>query len=160
MTSPEPITEPAPVAPALAVGLGGSDARLRTELVHRHLVARVAAARRQVEELDQQRRDERPEQLVASVGATVVEVRRRLSIERADAELRAEAFERAARRRGAEIIAEAEAEARVLRAAAAWVRQVRLSGPESSPATTLVTPVAVAVAAPLPVLAAVEARAS
>ena len=159
MTSPEPITEPAPAVPALAVGLDRSDARLRTELMHRHLVARVAATRRQVEELDQQRRDRAVGAAGGGVGATVVEVRRRLSIERADAELRAEAFERAARRRGDEIIAEAEAEARVLRAAAAWVRQARLSGPESSPATTVVPSLA-PVAAPLPVLAAVEARAS
>ncbi len=157
MTSPEPITEPAPAVPALALGLDRSDTRLRTELMHRHLVARVAATRRQVEELDRQLRAERSEPQVAGIGATVVEVRRRLSVERADAELRAEAFERAARCRGDEIIAEAEAEARVLRAAAVWVRQARLSGPEASPVIpSLVAPLA----APAPVLAAVEARAS
>ena len=133
------------------------DARLRAELVHRHLVARVAATRRRIEELERADRD--PDELAVSVGATVVEARRRLSAERAEAALRSEAFERAARRRGAEIVAEAEAEARVLRAAASWVRQARLVGPGPEPIPVDV-PAPTTSPAPEPRLAPVEARAS
>jgi len=149
MTSPEPINWPT-IASSAADPDSGT---LRTELLHRHLVARVAAARRQVEELEELTEPGASTRtLVASVGATVAEARRSLSLERADAELRVEAFERAARRRGAELLAEAEAEARVLQAAAAWLRQARLAGPASSvPAPLTVAPLA---------LAAVEARAS
>jgi hypothetical protein len=160
MTSPEPTTGPALPPPLSSAEDDRTDARLRTELLHRHFVARVAATRRRIEELEElERTTADPDELAVSVGATVVEARRRLSAERAEADLRSEAFERAARRRGAEIVAEAEAEARVLRAAASWVRQASLAGPEAAPVTA---PAAdpVRVATPQPVLAAVEARAS
>jgi hypothetical protein len=148
MTSPEPITGPShPDAPA-AVGRDRADGRLRIELLHRHLVARVADARRQLEELEGG--DRVPEEVVARVGATVAEARRQLSREREEAQLQDEAFERAARRRGAQMLAEAEAEARVLRASATWLRQARLAGPQLSPAPVVVAPR----------LAVVEARAS
>jgi hypothetical protein len=151
MTSPEPLTGPShPVATA-GIGRDHPEGRLRAELLQRHLVARVTDARRQIEDLERTARA--PEAVAMTVGATVVEARRRLAIERAASELRVEAFERAARRRGAEIIAEADAEARVLRAAASWLRQARLAGPQSPPALA-------AAPAPVPVLAAVEARAS
>jgi hypothetical protein len=148
MTSPEPITGPSHPAMPAGIGRDRADGRLRTELLHRHLVARVADVRRQIHEIERSARD--PEDVVASVGATVVEARRQLSLERAEAELRVEAFERAARGRGVEMLAEAEAEARVLKASATWLRQARLAGPQHAAA-----PVAAA-----PRLAVVEARAS
>ncbi len=120
----------------------------------------MAATRRRIEELEAlERADRDPDELAVTVGATVVEARRRLSAERAEAALRSEAFERAARRRGAEIVGEAEAEARVLRAAASWVRQARLVGPGPEPIPVDV-PAPTTSSAPEPRLAPVEARAS
>lgn len=149
MIPPEPLEGPAPVARPV-----GS---LSAEQLHRHLVARVAVALEQLRALEAQQLA--PVVLVTSVGATVVEAQRLIDAERTESELRSEAFGRVAARRGGELMAEAEAEARILRAVATWLRLVSASaflpmvptGAPSVAASTVVAP---------PVLAALEARAS
>jgi hypothetical protein len=149
MIPPEPLDEPAPTAAP-----GG---HLSAEQLRRHLVARVRTARERVQVLEAQR--PAPAVLVTRVGATVAEAQRVIDLERAEADVRAEALGRVVARRAGELLAEAEAEARVLRAVATWLRQV--------PAGVFVPQLPTeggAIAAPVvvaaPVLAALEARAS
>jgi hypothetical protein len=150
MMPPEPIDGPAPrPTPAPLQSGRSASPSLRTELLHRHLVARVAAAREQVRCLEQP--TQAPEALVARFGATVVEAQRALAAERLEADRRATVFGRVAEDRGAQLLAEAEAEARILRAAATWLRQVVAAG---------AVPTATETAVAVPVLAPVEARAS
>lgn len=122
------------------------------ELLHHHLLARVAAAREQLRTLEERR--QAPEVLVSRFGATVADAQRLLVEERAEAELRGDALLRAAAHRSEEVVADAETEARVLRAVVAWLGQL--------PATSAPCPAPVALPMQIltPVLAAVEARAS
>jgi hypothetical protein len=150
MTLPESLDGPASSPPPRRPGRSGG--RLCPELLHRHLVARVAAAREQLRALDERR--QAPDVLVSRFGATVADAQRVLAEERADAQARDDAMLRAARHRAEQLLVDAETEARVLRAVIAWLGQVPAS-PVSSP-----SPVAVPVQVVAPMPAAAEARAS
>ena len=80
MTPPEMLDEPASTAPT---GLNGADAdaSLRTELVHRHLLARLDVAREQIQILEDH--SPAPEVLVARFGTSITEAQRVLAAERA-----------------------------------------------------------------------------
>jgi hypothetical protein len=97
----------------------------RTELLHRHLVARLQAARSELRQL--QEGADVSEDLVMWLGAVVADRRRELDASRAETRHQAEALVRAADARAAELIASAEAEARVLRAMATWLRSVPMA---------------------------------
>jgi hypothetical protein len=97
----------------------------RTELLHRHLVARLQAARGELRQLLEGA--DVPEELVMWLGAVVADRRRELDASRAEARDQAAALVRAADARAAELIASAEAEARVLRAVATWLRSVPMA---------------------------------
>jgi hypothetical protein len=94
----------------------------RAELLHRHLVARLHAARSELRQL--QDGAEVPEELVLWLGAVVAERRRDVEASRAEIRDRAAALVRAADARAAELVAAAESEARVLRAVATWLGSV------------------------------------
>jgi hypothetical protein len=132
-------------------------ALLSAEQLRRHLLERLEAAREELRALE--RRRPAPTVLVNRVGAAVAEAQRSIEAERAESELRSDALGRVAARRGSLLIAGAEAEARILRAVATWLRQV--------PAGALGAGAAVVEAVPAPpmpetapVLAAMAARAS
>jgi hypothetical protein len=116
-----------PIGPAVVdlAGQAREGSTARTELLHRHLVARIEAARGELRQL--QEGDDVPEELVAWLGAVVAERRRELEASRAAARDRAAALVRAADARAAELIESAETEARVLRAVATWLRGVPLA---------------------------------
>jgi hypothetical protein len=113
------------VEPAASVELTrraqqGSTAR--AELLHRHLVARLQAAKSELRQLEGGA--EVPEELVLWLGAVVAERRSDVEASRAEIRDRAVALVRAADARAAELVAAAESEARVLRAVGTWLRSV------------------------------------
>jgi hypothetical protein len=123
---------------------------LEAETLHRHLRHRVAIAHEQLRALED--RTQAPDALVARFGATVAETQRSLLEERTQAERRVAALRSSARQRAEQLVAEAEAEARVLRAVATWLGRVPVGGEDRSRRDTA--------SRPTPVLAAVQARAS
>ena len=160
MTPPDS-TPKTTAAPVVGAGLGGPIGHLSsTELLHRHLTDRVAVARERVRTLEQQR--PAPDLLVTRFGATVADAQRLLDEERVDAEVRGAALARVVEARSAEMLAEAEEEAHVLRAVAVWLLQVQSFRPAppvaSAPAVQSSTRVSPEF--DTPVLVPVEARAS
>jgi hypothetical protein len=91
----------------------------RAELVHRHLVARLQAARAELHELGAQ--VGAPDELVSWLGTVVAERRDQVELARAERHLRADAVLAAADEEAAGLVAAAEVEARVLRAVALWL---------------------------------------
>ena len=148
MTPPEMLDEPAaslPSEPAWSDRVG-ADANLRTELVHRHLLARMGVAREQLSILEDH--SPAPEALVARFGATIAEAQRMLAAERAEVAERADARRRGSEARAAEIVTRAEAEAAAIREVAAQLRSVtepvRWDADPSTGTTTETTPAATA----------------
>ena len=123
MISPDLVVEPTSI---LSPGSAPADRSggTRAELLHRHLAARVAAAREQLLSLDGP--VDAPDVLIARFGATVAEAQRTLAEEWTEEEQRAATLHRAAEARADQVIADAESEARVLRAVATWLRKVPL----------------------------------
>jgi hypothetical protein len=126
MTSPETAPSGNPTAaPAGAVGVAAqpasSGAVLRTDLLHRHLSARVAAARETLDILEA-RTPAADDELVHWFAARVAEAQEVLDQERAEAQRHADERLEAARLEATTIVIDAEGEARVLRAVAAQLR--------------------------------------
>jgi hypothetical protein len=139
MMLPELISDPTSFPSSGPSRTGGSGRTVRNELLRRHLIARVGAAREQLRALEDH--DQAPAALVARVGATVAEAQRAIAAEHAEARTRSAALLRIADVRAAEILADADAEARVLRAMVTWLRQVPVGVPRQvstpSPAATV-----------------------
>jgi hypothetical protein len=160
MTPPDSTAE-TPAAPVAGARPAGSIGHLSpTELLHRHLTDRVAGARERVRFLEQQRHA--PDLLVTRFGATVADAQRLLDEERVDADVRGAALARVVEARSAELLAEAEAEAHVLRAVAVWLLQVQSfrPAPRVAPAPAVHSSTRVSPEFDTPVLVRVEARAS
>jgi hypothetical protein len=111
-----------PGAAAIVTAPAPSGAVLRTDLLHRHLSARVTAARETLDILEA-RTPAADDRLVHWFTARVAEAQEVLDQERAESQrLSADRLE-AARRRAATIVIDAEGEARVLLAVAAQLGQ-------------------------------------
>lgn len=112
-----PTADPAgtavPGAAAVAAPPASSGAVLRTDLLHRHLSARVAAARETLDILEA-RTPAADDKLVHWFTARVAEAQEVLDQERAESERASAERLDAARRRAATIVIDAEGEARVL----------------------------------------------
>ena len=119
----ELVTEPTTVLAAGVPTFERSGGTLRIELLHRHLAARIEAARERLRVLED-RNPSVDDMLVERFGDTVVGAQRELAAERVDAELRSTAFLRVARERAAKAVTDAEAEAGLLQVIAGWLRQV------------------------------------
>ena len=122
MSPLEPLVEPTSILSAGSVS--DRSGRTRAEHLHRHLSARLAAAQEELGQLDE--RGDAPEVLVARFGATVSDAQQTLAREWAEEDQRSSALRRAAEAHARQLIADAESEARVLRAVATWLRQVPL----------------------------------
>jgi hypothetical protein len=139
MTPPEMLDEPGstlPTGPPWS-DRETADANLRTELVHRHLLARLSVAEEQLQILEDQ--SPAPEALVARFGATITEAQRVLDGERAEVAGRAEGRRRASEARAAELVTRAEAEAAAIREVVAQLRSPALPtgpGDVAAPALT------------------------
>jgi hypothetical protein len=117
-----PTAVPAAAAVGVAAPPSSSGAVLRTDLLHRHLSARVAAARETLDILEA-RTPAADDELVHWFAARVAEAQEVLDQERAESQhLAAERLE-AARLEATTIVIDAEGEARVLRSVAAQLRQ-------------------------------------
>jgi hypothetical protein len=121
MMPPEMVTAPTSMLAARS-GAGASDGVLRTELLHRHLSARVAAARETLEILEA-RDPSADDRLVARFSGLVAEAQQVLAREKADAAAADAARLLAAEARAARLLADAEGEARLLRSVATWLDQ-------------------------------------
>lgn len=127
MTPPEMLDE---TASALPPGppwpdQHGDDVDLRTELVHRHLHARLTVAEEQIQILEDH--SPAPEVLVSRFTATIQEAQRVLDAERAEVTVRAESRREASEARAAELLDRARAEASAIREVAAQLRGVGLT---------------------------------
>jgi hypothetical protein len=121
-----------------------TDANLRTELVHRHLAARIGVAEEQLQVLEDH--SPAPEVLVARFGATITEAQAVLDRERAAGDLRVEH-----RRQVSELLAKALAEATAILEVAAQVRATTATGATPRmPVARAAAPVAPAAAAAFP----------
>lgn len=141
---PEPIAEPTLLTAPGAPGVDRRTGSLRAELLHRHLEARLASARAEL-----RRREEAalpPDELVARFGATVADAQRTLAAERAAAEAASCALLHGAQARATQLVADAEAEARALRAVATWLRHepMPVLGRPSDPSAAAASDVAAA----------------
>ena len=126
MTTPEMLDEHAadrstelPTGPPWSDRVS-ADANLRTELVHRHLMARLVVAEEQIRLLEDH--SPAPEVLVARFGATIGEAQRVLDGERTDAARRVEHRRQDTELRVSELLASALAEATAILQVAAGVR--------------------------------------
>jgi hypothetical protein len=117
-----------PGAAAVAAPPTSSGAVLRTDLLHRHLSARVAAARETLDILEA-RTPAADDKLVHWFAARVAEAQEVLDQERAEAQRRRDERLAAARRRATTIVIDAEGEARVLRSVAAQLGQAPVGAP-------------------------------
>jgi hypothetical protein len=127
MTPPEMLDEaasPLPPAPTWSERHGPDD-DLRTELVHRHLHARLSVAEEQIQILEDH--SPAPEVLVGRFAATIQETQRVLDAERAEVTLRVEARRQASEARAAEVLDRARAEAAAIREVAARLRGASLA---------------------------------
>jgi uncharacterized protein (DUF2249 family) len=126
MTPPEMLDEQAaPQSATLPTGPPWSDrvsadANLRTELVHRHLIARLSVAGEQIQILEDH--SPAPEVLVARFGTTISEAQRVLAEERAEVAQRVEHRRQDTELRATELLAGALAEATAILEVAAQVR--------------------------------------
>ena len=98
----------------------GTDANLRTELVHRHLAARIGVAEEQLQILEDH--SPAPEVLVARFGATITEAQAVLDRERAEVAVRVEHRRQDTELQISELLAKALAEATAILEVAAEVR--------------------------------------
>lgn len=127
MTSPEMLDEQAARDASTTLPTGppwsdrvSADANLRTELVHRHLMARLGVAEEQLQILEDH--SPAPEVLVARFAATVAEAQAVLDSERAEAAVRVEHRRQDTELRVSELLAKALAEATAILEVAAEVR--------------------------------------
>lgn len=136
MISQESASSGTPTADPAATTLPGaaavaapapSGAVLRTDLLHRHLAARVAAARETLDILEA-RTPAADDQLVHWFSARVAEAQQVLDQERAEARRRGDERLEAARLRAATIVIDAEGEARVLLDVAARLGRAPVPG--------------------------------
>jgi hypothetical protein len=123
-----------------------TDANLRTELVHRHLMARIGVAEEQLRILEDH--SPAPEVLVARFGATITEAQAVLDRERAEAAVRVEHRRQDTELRISELLGKALAEATAILEVAAEVRAATATLRE--PVAPAVGPVAPAASAALP----------
>jgi hypothetical protein len=129
MTPPDTLDQPEASRPG---GLPWSEADgsgLKTELLHRHLLARLAVARDSLRALEDS--SPAPEVLVSRFGVVINEAQRVIEAERAEALAQSEALDEAVDARVVEIIAHAVAEADALRAVASSLRDVPVAGAAS-----------------------------
>jgi len=154
MTPPEMLDEQAADrSTALPTGLpwsdrAGTDANLRTELVHRHLMARIGVAEEQIQILEDH--SPAPEVLVARFGATITEAQARLDRERAEVALRVEHRRQDTELRVSKLLARALAEATAILEVAAEVRATSASATAGLPVAPVAAAVAPAAPAALP----------
>lgn len=127
MTPPEMLDETASSVPAGSTGPDrqDADADLRTELLHRHLHARLGVAEEQIQILED--RSPAPVVLVGRFTATIQGAQRVLDLERAEVTVRAEARRATSEARAAEVLDRARAEASSIREVAARLRGVALT---------------------------------
>jgi hypothetical protein len=97
-----------------------TDAHLRTELVHRHLMARIGVAEEQLRILEDH--SPAPDVLVTRFGATITEAQTVLERERAEVALRIEHRRQDTELQVSELLAKALAEATAILEVAAEVR--------------------------------------
>jgi hypothetical protein len=121
----ELVAEPSTVLAAGTSTYDSSEGTLRLELVHRHLAARIETAEERLRMLEE-RNPSVDDVLVARFGGTVASAQRSLAAERVDSELRSAALLRVAHDRAAKAVADADAQASLLRVIAEWLRQVPL----------------------------------
>jgi hypothetical protein len=154
MTPPEMLDEQAadrsttlPTGPPWS-DRSGADANLRTELVHRHLMARIGVAEEQIQILEDH--SPAPEVLVARFGATITKAQAVLDRERAEVALRVEHRRQDTELRVSELLARALAEATAILEVAAEVRATSASATAGLPAAPVAAAVAPAAPAALP----------
>jgi hypothetical protein len=121
---------------AAVAGSASSGAVLRTDLLHRHLSARVAAARETLDILEA-RTPAADDQLVHWFAARVAEAHQVLDQERTETRHLADERLDAARRQAATIVLGAEGEARVLRDVAMRLSEAPVGGTGRTGATEL-----------------------
>ncbi len=149
MTSPDMLDgQAADSSTALPTGppwsdRASTDANLRTELVHRHLMARIGVAEEQIQLLEDH--SPAPEVLVARFGVTITEAQAVLDRERAEAAVRVEHRRQDTELQVSELLAKALAEATAILEVAAEVRATMATA-VAAPAAP-VAPVAPATAA-------------
>ena len=112
MTPPELVDEPDSVPPDGPSWSDREAAALRTQLLHRHLLARLAVARDDLRAVED--RSTAPVVMVERFAAVVTDTQRDLAAERAEAELRSAALLRVADAAAAEVLARARARADAL----------------------------------------------
>lgn len=129
MTPPDTLDQPEVPPPGDVPWTDADGSGLKTELLHRHLLARLAVARDNLKALEDT--SPAPEVLVSRFGSVITEAQRVLEAERAEAVAQAEALDEAVDARVVEIIAHAVAEADALRAVATSLREVPVAGATS-----------------------------
>ena len=137
MRSPESSDQPPSIVSDRSPAADRSAFSERTDLLHRHLTARLASARDELRALEDHSVD--PDALVVQVGARVADAQRAVAAERTESDRRSLALLQVADEHAAQVVAEAEAEAHVLRAAAAWLRPALSEIPAHRPSTGPVT---------------------
>jgi len=121
VTPPGMLDETAPFGPTVPASPEQESADdLRTELVHRHLHARLRVAGEQIQILEDH--SPAPEILVRHFAATIQDAQRVLDAARAEATAHADARRQAAEVRAAELLDRARAEAAAMREVAARLR--------------------------------------
>jgi len=135
VTPPELVNEPDSVPPSGPQWSDREAAALRTQLLHRHLLARLAVARDDLRAVED--RSTAPVVMVERFAAVVTDTQRDLAAERAEAELRSAALLRVADAAAAEVLARARARADALLLVAA---RLRSEAQEAGPATPAAEP--------------------